>query len=382
MNYKKITLIVIIQLLSFSVLCQIKNPFFEKRGDKNLSITNIDVFSTSTLVSFEYKVPSNKYINGGWICADKFFIKDKKTNKKYNLIDVINIPICPNKKEFEFEKQNFEFKLIFEPLPAKTEFIDIIDNKTNTNFSFYGIRLVSKIKTKNIRKKSITKPKIIGYKKVTMDAKMRSSNDVLSKVILNIRKGETVQIINKKKNGYIKIKYQGRIGFINEIYLQKRETKIPKSNVEDDWRFYFKNVKRKIHDVEGIYNAGYTIEIDHDFENYYAKRIYRPAIIVIYKQRDLLKVKILNTFHKGNQLEGIDISKFTSFIFKPTSSKNVFTGKTNYISSNYSVDYIVRYENEIIKFNYIVPKGYTIEKNFENKDYNEHIFHEWIKIYP
>lgn len=124
---------------------QINNPSFTSREVNYCDILKIEKNKSNTIIYFKYTAPST-YTNGGWVCAGKdFFIRDINTRTKYKLIKANNIPICPNKHNFQYNGQELEFNLVFEALPPSVDRIDIIEDETNGGFNFFGVNLTTNI---------------------------------------------------------------------------------------------------------------------------------------------------------------------------------------------------------------------------------------------
>jgi len=116
------------------------NPSCSRKTISYIDITKIEINENNTIVYFKYTAPS-KYINGGWVCADKnFIIQDVKTNKSYKLIKANNIPICPEHYNFQGKGQILEFSLYFEPIHNSANIIDVIEG-VDGGFEFYGVNL-------------------------------------------------------------------------------------------------------------------------------------------------------------------------------------------------------------------------------------------------
>lgn len=124
-------------------LGQITNPTFNSRYVSYCDITKIEKMNFNTVIYFKYTAPST-YINGGWVCAGgNFFIRDSYSKTKYKLIKANNIPICPEKHNFQYKGQTLEFNLVFEALPSSTTKIDIIEDEMNGGFNFFGVNLTN-----------------------------------------------------------------------------------------------------------------------------------------------------------------------------------------------------------------------------------------------
>lgn len=207
---KKYILISLNIIFSLSIFGQIYNPTFSRREVSNCDIVKIEKSSSNTIVYFKYKAPTT-YINGGWICAGKdFFIRDCNTGSKYKVIKANNIPLCPEKHNFQQQGQTLDFNLVFPVLPSNTNKIDIIENETEGGFNFYGVNLTS---SNNQTKET---------KKLKSDGKFRKTNNALSDIILIIPAGNSVNILSRI-GGYYKVEYQGHVGYLSDLYFESTE---------------------------------------------------------------------------------------------------------------------------------------------------------------
>ena len=132
-------------LLLLSFLCvktdaQILNPFTQSRENSDCEIMQIGLTDSLTYVFFKY---NNLKINGILCVGEDVVIKDNKTNKKYKLVNSLNIPICPAYHCFNDNVKQHYFSLAFEAIPKNTNEIDIIGNPKG-GFNFLGISLEHK----------------------------------------------------------------------------------------------------------------------------------------------------------------------------------------------------------------------------------------------
>jgi S1-C subfamily serine protease len=204
---KKSILITLNLILSISIFGQINNPNVTRREVTYCDITKIEINSTNTIVHFKYKAPST-YVKGGWVCAGKdFFIRDSDTKKIYNLIKANNIPICPEKHNFDYQGQTLDFNLVFQPIPSNTKQIDIIEDEAKGGFNFYGVELIT---ANNFTQ---------GTKTLKSDGKFRKTDSPLSDVISIIPAGTSVKVLSFS-GGYYKAEYKGQVGYLSELYFQ------------------------------------------------------------------------------------------------------------------------------------------------------------------
>jgi hypothetical protein len=121
----------------------IVEPKINEKNRHNPRILRFILSESFTRVDFGYAAPWI-YIKGGWIkIAPHSYLKIKSSKEKFHLINAINIPISPNKHEFETKQDWTVFSLFFEPIPLKNCVVDLIeeDEPNENDFNFYGIEL-------------------------------------------------------------------------------------------------------------------------------------------------------------------------------------------------------------------------------------------------
>ena len=110
---------------------------------KNPEILRILLSERSVRVDFGYTAPWI-YIRGGWIrIAPYTYLTVQGSNKKYKLLEAINIPVAPEKLDFESKEDWRVFTLLFEPIPIKNCVVDIIEEEKprKNDFNFYNVKL-------------------------------------------------------------------------------------------------------------------------------------------------------------------------------------------------------------------------------------------------
>ncbi|MBI0400714.1 hypothetical protein [Cyclobacterium marinum] len=133
---KNLVLIILISFFSFDLKAQYKDISFDKSSSPNLEIHQIDFRKLNTLVHFQY---TNE--NSGYICAEEdVYIEDKETQKKYKLLNSLNLPFCEKTHQFDNIGQVHNFTLEFEKVPETSRVFDIIENSEN-GFKFYGVKI-------------------------------------------------------------------------------------------------------------------------------------------------------------------------------------------------------------------------------------------------
>ena len=118
-------------------------PIFEEQFKKNPVILRVVLSKEFTRIDFGYAAPWI-YNKGGWIhIAPETFIKVKSNNERFKLSKAINIPIAPDRIDFESTEDWRVFSLYFEPIPINDCMIDIIEdeNPDENNFNYYNIEL-------------------------------------------------------------------------------------------------------------------------------------------------------------------------------------------------------------------------------------------------
>ncbi len=119
-------------------LAEIDSGFLKK---SNPSIMRIILSEQHTRIDFGYSAPWI-YVRGGWIkIAAYTYVQVKGSKKRYGLIEAKNIPLAPEKFEFESQEDWRVFSLYFEPIPIQNAVIDIIEEEkpTENDFNFYGV---------------------------------------------------------------------------------------------------------------------------------------------------------------------------------------------------------------------------------------------------
>ena len=118
-------------------------PVIKDAQKGNPTILRILLSEQFTQIDFGYAAPW-MYIKGGWIdIAPQTYIRKVDSKEKFKLINALNIPISPERHDFETKSDWKVFSLFFEPLPKKDCAIEIIEkeNPNANNFNYYGISL-------------------------------------------------------------------------------------------------------------------------------------------------------------------------------------------------------------------------------------------------
>ena len=118
-------------------------PVIKDAQKSNPTILRILLSEQFTQIDFGYAAPW-MYIKGGWIdIAQQTYIRKVDSKEKFKLINALNIPISPERHDFETKSDWKVFSLFFEPIPIKDCVIEIIEkeNPNENNFNYYGISL-------------------------------------------------------------------------------------------------------------------------------------------------------------------------------------------------------------------------------------------------
>jgi len=183
----------------------------------DLRIVKVTRGDYSTVIDFEYVSNGAKeaYILLGaqdtdgayYINADTKTYKLRSTNGIGNSDGItIAFPYTP-----------VNFSATFDAIPKSVKQFDLIEGGSNGSWHFYGVNLVS---NSNFE---------AGIKTLKSEAKMRESDSPLSNTIFTIPAGKNVKVLSLV-SGYYKVEYDGKEGFINEVFFQIDNISINNSN--------------------------------------------------------------------------------------------------------------------------------------------------------
>jgi hypothetical protein len=119
------------------------HPLIKGANKNNPCLLRFVMNEKFTRLDFGYAAPWI-YEKGGWIhIAPYSYLKVKDSKKKYLLLSAQNIPISPDRHDFETIEDWKVFSLYFEPLPTKDCIVDLIEeeNPTKNDFNYYEILL-------------------------------------------------------------------------------------------------------------------------------------------------------------------------------------------------------------------------------------------------
>lgn len=136
-------------LITISLSAQFKTFKIQKISYPEVEIVQIDFREYSTLVHMRYV--NNSAVGNVIYIDENFYIKDNMTNKKYKLLNSINLPLGNNNKYAILEEMNqtINFTLEFEKLPDSADNLDIIENLKGGGFNFWGVEINKQIREKD-----------------------------------------------------------------------------------------------------------------------------------------------------------------------------------------------------------------------------------------
>jgi hypothetical protein len=117
-------------------------PIFKTQRKQNPVILRAILSTEYTRIDFGYSAPW-MYDKGGWIhIAPYTFLEVQSTNERFKLTGAINIPIAPERHDFESTEDWRVFSLYFEPIPVVDCSINIFEeeNPNDDDFNYYEIK--------------------------------------------------------------------------------------------------------------------------------------------------------------------------------------------------------------------------------------------------
>lgn len=121
-------------------------PNFSQKSHETLFIDRIEITSQYTIITLTVV---NKRTEGGWFCADNnIYIKNSNGTQRYQLVKSENIPVCPEAHHFTRVGEELSFVLYFPPIPSDFTYIDIVEDCSNSCFSFNEVILNNELNEK------------------------------------------------------------------------------------------------------------------------------------------------------------------------------------------------------------------------------------------
>jgi hypothetical protein len=128
----------------FSQIQTLINPNYSLKSHETLEIIKIEAGPKATIF---YMSIENR-IAGGNFCADKNIYIIYPDAKRSKMISSSGIPVCPDSYIFKAPGEKLDFVLVFPPLKAGIEWVDLIEDCSEKCFSFYGITLDSNLNSR------------------------------------------------------------------------------------------------------------------------------------------------------------------------------------------------------------------------------------------
>ena len=116
---------------------RINNPRVARSNDQDASICGVELTEQFIAVHISISNTSNEAY--GYYILQDIYVSDSKSGKKYSLIATENCAVAPQQTVL-YPGQTQELTLYFDPVPASTSSIDIIEPH-NDGWKFYGIEL-------------------------------------------------------------------------------------------------------------------------------------------------------------------------------------------------------------------------------------------------
>lgn len=124
-------------------------PNYDHATTSDVKLVQIEMAEDFTVVYFSFKMPED-FIYGGWVAAKKeMFLRDVKTNDRFFLQRVTNIPLLPERHYFSRSGEQLDFEIYFDPIDlSKTTHIDLIEDPKG-GLNFYNVSLKDKPQSTN-----------------------------------------------------------------------------------------------------------------------------------------------------------------------------------------------------------------------------------------
>ena len=116
---------------------RINNPRVEKSNDPDARIYGVEM--TDRFIAIHMSIRNTSNDAYGYYVLENIYLSDSKSGKKYALITTENCAVSPQQTVLN-PGQTQEFTLYFEPVPANTTSVDIIEPH-NDGWKFNGVEL-------------------------------------------------------------------------------------------------------------------------------------------------------------------------------------------------------------------------------------------------
>ncbi|MGD9931991.1 MAG: hypothetical protein AB7U05_18370 [Mangrovibacterium sp.] len=256
-------------MFSISTYSQTYYPNLVSQTEKNLKITRIEKNPTNTRVDFEYTTTESRGIYIFLSPPNTYGAYYIKANGiKFSLTDTEGIG---NKDGITAAPPNktIKFSAYFEPIPKSIERIDLIEGASGT-WNFYGVELA------NNTNKAVSKQTVSYSLTLTSEGKLKNKGDALGDILYRIPAGTSVGIYSKE-NGYYKVKHNGTVGYLSELYFgnnnssSKQISYAAKKNPvqKKEIKSYFKDGKTFQYYVHNGISVTMHLSIENSYGKYY-----------------------------------------------------------------------------------------------------------------
>jgi S1-C subfamily serine protease len=278
----------ILYIFSYNINSQVyNNPPCKSKTESDLLIKRIDRNTNNTIIDFEYTRSSSGIYILLYSPNTDGALYIKTSVGIYKLIQTIGIA-SKDRITFAAPYKTIKFTAIFQPIPKNIESFDIIEGKTGS-WHFYGVQLKNNESTSS------------EYKTIQSEANMRQSGNAVSDVICIIPAGTQVKTFSLSL-GYYKVEYNGKVGYINQIYFKN-------DNSETNDNQSFSNNTTQPSDIK-VENCNEIINVPASSKPSFQSMLAGVKYVVVYKfptiNGQIPSYMALNDYLKGMGFENIE----------------------------------------------------------------------------
>jgi len=144
MNIKQRLLSLLILLTGSQLFAQqVVEPNYGLKSPETVEIIRVRITDSETLVDLSIQ----NLARDGYFCIDENTYIESPGGQKLKLQKVSGLPICPDTYKFKTVGEKVYFTLVFDNLPAGTEWFDIVEYCGDNCLTIFGINLDEKINT-------------------------------------------------------------------------------------------------------------------------------------------------------------------------------------------------------------------------------------------
>jgi hypothetical protein len=217
---------VTISVLFFLVTCFVNinsqtfnHPNIGLKSHETLEISKVEISPQNTLIFLSVE----NRITGGYFCADKDIFIIYPDGTRSRLTSSKGIPVCPETYKFTSIGEKLNFELTFPPLKQDTQWIDLVENCSDSCFSFFGVCLNSDLNRKIddasiLAEKAEPAEALMNFIKIAGAIDSKNSG-IEGLIYINIIKlAKETNNIQKASEWYSKLKLSGIPR--NELYIK------------------------------------------------------------------------------------------------------------------------------------------------------------------